>query len=70
MKNKNVSNLELAEELNKPIIKKFEKRKVFSSFTDNIWGANLAEKHLISKFDKGIRFVLLIFLVNMHGLFL
>ena len=33
----------LAEELHKPIIKKFKKRKVYSSFKDNIWGADLAD---------------------------
>ena len=31
-----ISNQELAEELSKPIIKKFEQRKVYSSFKDNI----------------------------------
>ena len=38
IKNKNVSNQELAEELYKPIIKKFEKRKAYPPFIDNIWG--------------------------------
>ena len=32
-----ISNKELAEELHKTIIRKFKKRKVQSSFTDNIW---------------------------------
>ena len=30
-------NLELANELHKPIIRKFDKRKVYSSFKGNIW---------------------------------
>ena len=30
IKNENISNKELAEELHKPIIRKFEKRKVYS----------------------------------------
>ena len=30
-------NEELAEELHKPINKKFKKRKVYSEFRDNIW---------------------------------
>ena len=34
---------QLAEELHKPIIKKFEKRKVHTAFKDNIWGADLAD---------------------------
>ena len=38
-----MSNKELAEELHKAIIRKFEKSKVHSSFIDNIWGADLAE---------------------------
>ena len=38
-----MENQELAEELHKPIIRKFEKRKVYSSFTDNIWGADLSD---------------------------
>ena len=36
-------NQQLAEELHKPIIKKFEKRKVHAAFKDNIWGADLAD---------------------------
>ena len=36
VKNKNKSNQELAEELHKPIIERFEKRKVYSSFTDRV----------------------------------
>ena len=58
IKNKNMSNKELAEELHKPIIRKFYKRKVHSSFIDNIWGADLTDIQLISQFDKGIRFLL------------
>ena len=36
------------------------KRKVHSPFIDNIWGADLVDMQLISKFDKGIRFLLCI----------
>ena len=39
----NESNYQLANELHKPIIRKFKKRKVFSSFRDNIWGVDLAD---------------------------
>ena len=42
VKNQNMENQELAEELHKPIIRKFEKRKVYWSFTDNICDADLA----------------------------
>ena len=50
-----MSNKELAKELHKPIIRKFNKRKVNSPFKGNIWGADLADMQLISKFNKGIR---------------
>ena len=49
---------ELAKELHKPNIKKFEKRTVYLGFKDNIWGADLADMQLISKFNKGFRFLL------------
>ena len=51
-------NQQLAEELHKPIIRKFEKRKVHAAFKDNIWGADLADMQLLSKYNKGIRFLL------------
>ena len=49
---------QLANELHKPIIIKFKKRKVYSSFKENIWGVDLADMQLISKYNKGIRFFL------------
>ena len=51
-------NKELDEELHKPIIRTFEKRKVHSSFIDNIWGADLDDMQVLSKFCIGIRFLL------------
>ena len=51
-------NQQLAEEHHKRIIKKFEKRKVHAAFKDNIWGADLADMQLLSKYNKGIRFLL------------
>ena len=51
-------NQQLAEELHKPIIKNFEKRKVHAAFKDNIWGADLADMQLLSRCNKGIRFLL------------
>ena len=73
IKNENMSNKELAKELHKLVIRKFKKRKVYSSFIENIWGADLADMQLISKFNKGIRLLLCvvdILWVNIHGLFL
>ena len=51
-------NLQLAKELHKPITRKFKKRKVCSRFRDNIWGADLADMQLISKFNKRFRLLL------------
>ena len=54
-------NEQFAKELHKQIIRKFKKRKVYSGFKDNIWGADLADIQLISKFDKGFISLLCIF---------
>ena len=54
----NKENIKLADELHKPIIRKFNKRKVYSSFKNNIWGVDLADMQLLSKFNKGFRFLL------------
>ena len=51
-------NIKLANGLHKPIIRKFNKRKVYSSFKDNIWGADLADMQILSKFNKGIKYLL------------
>ena len=51
-------NEQLAEELHKPIIRNLFKITVYSGFKDNIWGADLADMQLISKFNKGFRFLL------------
>ena len=52
-----MSNQQLADELHKPIIRKFKRRKVYSSFKDNIWGIDLADMQSISKYNKGIRYL-------------
>ena len=48
-------NQKLANELHKSTIRKFKKRKVYTSFEDNIWGVDLADMQLINKNNKGIR---------------
>ena len=48
----------MAYELHKPIIRKFEKRKVYSSFRDNTWGVDLTDKQSLSKCNKGIKYLL------------
>ena len=52
---------QLAEELHKPIITKFSKSKVYSSFTDNTWGTDLTDRKLTSNFNKEIRFLFCFF---------
>ena len=51
-------NQQLAEELHKHVIRKFEKRMVYAAFKDNIWGADLADMQLLNKCNRGIRFLL------------
>ena len=53
-------NLQLAEDLHKPIIRNFKKITVYSRFKDNIWAAYLADMQLISKINKKFRFLLFV----------
>ena len=48
----------LADELQKPIIRKFNKRKVYSQFKDNTWGVDLADMQSLSRKSKGIKYLL------------
>ena len=57
IKNEIKQNQQLAKELHKPIIRKSKKRKVYSAFKENFWGADLADMQLISKFNKELRFL-------------
>ena len=52
------SSLILADEPHKPVIKKFNKRKVYSQFKDNIWGVDLADMQSLSKKNKAIKYLL------------
>ena len=51
------SSLTLSNELHKPVIKKFNKRKVYSQFKDNIWGVDLANMQSLSRKNKGIKYL-------------
>ena len=51
-------NQQLVEELSKAITRKLKKNQVYSSLKDNIWGADLADMQLTSKFNKRIHFLL------------
>ena len=49
----------LADELHKPVIEKFNKRKLYLQFKDNIWGVDLADLQSLSKKkNKGIKYLL------------
>ena len=54
----NKENIQLADELHQPIIRKFKNRRMHLSFRDNIWAADLADMHLLSNFNKRFRFLL------------
>ena len=48
----------LADECHKPIINKFNNRKVYLQFKDNIWGVDLADMQSLSRKNKGIKYLL------------
>ena len=51
---------QLAEELNKPITRNFRKRRVISYGIDKIWAGNLVEIQKYSKWNKGIKYLLMV----------
>ena len=51
---------QLADELHKPITKNFSKRKVISNGTDKLWAADLVEMQKFSKWNKGIKYLLMV----------
>ena len=55
---KTKQNYELANELHRQIIRKFKRRKVYSSFRDSILGVYLADMQSLNKYNKGIRYLL------------
>ena len=50
-------NEQLAEELHKPVIKKFKRRKVYARFKDNIWASDLAEIGSLSSKNKNVKYL-------------
>ena len=54
----NEPNYQLPNELHKPTIRKFKKRKVYSSCINDIWGVNLADMQPLSKYNKGTKYLL------------
>ena len=51
---------QLADELHKPITKNFSKRKVISNGIDKIWAADLVEMQKFGKWNKGIKYLLMV----------
>ena len=51
---------QLAEELHKPITKNFIKRRVISYGIDKIWAADLVEIQKFSKWNKGVKYLLMV----------
>ena len=58
IKNEMKENQQLANELHKPIIRKFKRCKVYASYKNNIGGCDLADTQLSSKHNKGIKYLL------------
>ena len=58
-----IVNEQLAEELNKPVIKNFTRIKVYASFKDNIWAADLAEMESLSSKNKNVKYSLCVIVV-------
>ena len=54
----NEPNYQLAHELHKAIIRKFKKRKVYSSLRDNIWGVDLPDMQSLSRYNKSMNYLL------------
>jgi len=58
-RSKNVSwSTPLAEELHKPVIKNFPKRKVYVNGIDKIWAADLVDMQAFSRFNRGVKYLL------------
>ena len=51
-------NYQLTNALHRQIIRKFKRRKIYSSFRDNIWGVDLTNIQSLNKYKKGIRYLL------------
>ena len=50
----------LADELHKPIVRKFEKRRVIVSDLDDTWTADLVDMQSFSKYNDGVKYLLMV----------
>ena len=48
----------LAQEIHKPVLKKFKRRKVYARFKDNVWAADLDEMGPLSTNNQGVKYLL------------
>ena len=51
-------NEQLTEELHKPVIKKFKKRKAYARFKDSIWAVDFAEMESLPLMNKNVKYIL------------
>ena len=51
-------NEQLAEELHKPVIKKFKRRRVYARFKYNIWAGDIAEMRPLFCKNKNVKYLL------------
>ena len=51
-------NYQLANKLHRQNYRNFKRQKVYPSFRDNIWGVDLADIQSLSKYNKGIKYLL------------
>ena len=49
---------QLAEELHKPVTRKFRTRKVYVNGIDKIWAADLVDMQAFSKYNEGVKYLL------------
>jgi len=49
---------QFADELHKPVVKNFRKRKVYVNGIDKIWAADLVDMQSFSKFNRGVKYLL------------
>ena len=54
---------QLAEELHKPVTRKFLRRKVYVSAIDKIWAADLVDMQAFSKYNKGVKYLLTVVVI-------
>ena len=51
-------NEETAQELHKPVVKRFKRSKECAKFKDDIWAANIDEMGILSSFNRGVKYLL------------